>query len=97
MKSARALSVVRFHETSSRVSFALTRDDVTHAAMSRSIHHQHVEQDDRRQAQDDRPDADRPKNVQRAKAPIFRECIVPNVHDAPALLVFVATLIGDEF
>ena len=52
------------------------------AAKRRSIHHQHIEQDDRRQAQDDRPDADRPKNVLDAEAPIFRESTVLSVHDA---------------
>jgi hypothetical protein len=67
------------------------------AAKRRSVHHQHIEQDDRRQAQDDRPDADRPKNVLDAEAPILRVSTVLSVHDAPAFFVFVAALIRDEF
>ena len=61
--------------------------------MSALIHHQHIKQDDRRQAQDHRPDADRPKDVLGAEALLFREWIVLRVHDVPALLVLAETLI----
>jgi hypothetical protein len=54
-----------------------------------SIHHQHVEHDHRRQAQDHRPDAERPKNVPGAETLLFREWIVLTVHDAPAFCVVV--------
>jgi hypothetical protein len=48
--------------------------------------HQHVEHDDRRQAQDRRPDAERPKNVLGRKALLFREWIILRIHDAPRFL-----------
>jgi hypothetical protein len=76
---------------------ALTRDDVVRAAKRRSIHHQHIEQDDRRQAQDHRPDAERPKNVLPAKAPMFRVWFIPSSHDVPAFLAFTAMTIRVEF
>jgi hypothetical protein len=57
-------------------------------AMSRSRHHQHVEDNDRRQGQDRRPDAERPNNVFGAKVLLFRDWFVLGIHDdAPAFLV----------
>jgi hypothetical protein len=56
-------------------------------------HHQHVEDDHRRQAQDHRPNAERPKNVLGCKTLLFRdwilfrEWIVLCIHDAPAFPV----------
>src|ERR1700730_14638843 len=55
--------------------------------------HQHIEDNDRRQAQDHRPDAERPKDVLGPKALLFRNRIFFGVHDAPALLFFSGTLI----
>ena len=49
--------------------------------------HQHVEDDHRRQAQDHRPDAERPENVFGGKALLFREWIILSTHNAPAFLV----------
>jgi hypothetical protein len=60
-------------------------------------HHQHVEDDHRRQAKDHRPDADRPKNVCGGEALLFRKLIIPGIHDAPAFLAFVGPLIPVEF
>jgi hypothetical protein len=65
--------------------------------MTRLSHHQHIEDDHWRQAQDHRPDADRPKNVFGAEALLFRAMIIPDIHDAPALLAFVGPLIPVEF
>ena len=57
--------------------------------------HQHVEHGHRRQAQDHRPDADRPENIFGAKT--FLVEIILTIHNAPALLVFDETLIDAEF
>src|SRR5260370_33671350 len=59
--------------------------------------HQHVEDNDRRQAQDHRPDAERPKDVLGPKALLFRNWIFFGIHDAPALLFFSGTLIRVGF
>jgi hypothetical protein len=50
-----------------------------------SSNHQHVENDHWRQAQDHRPDAERPKDVLGAKAPWFGKWAVLSIrsHDAP--------------
>lgn len=48
--------------------------------------HQYVEDDHRRQAQDHRPNAERPKNVLGAKTLLFSEWIVLSIHDALACL-----------
>jgi len=69
----------------------------SHQDVTGLVHHQDVEHDDRRQAQDHRPDADRPKNVLGGKALLFRECIVPGIHDAPELAVLAGVLIRVEF
>jgi hypothetical protein len=67
-------------------------------AKRRSIHHQHVEDHDRRQAQDYRPDAERPEDVLGAETLLIREWIVLIVHDAPAFCVIViAGSLGEEF
>ena len=49
--------------------------------------HQHVEDDHRRQAQDHRPNAERPKNVLGTKPLVLREWIVLSVHDGPGVFV----------
>src|SRR5213080_1804646 len=77
--------------------------------MSRLSDHQHVEDDDRRQAQDHRPDAERPEDVRGRKTLsckerplrihetlLFREWILLPVHNAPAFLVLAGTLIRLE-
>jgi hypothetical protein len=70
---------------------------LAHAAMSGLSHHQYIEDDHRRQAQDHRPDADRPKNVFGGEALLFRQWIIMDIHDAPAFLAFVGPLIRVEF
>jgi hypothetical protein len=57
------------------------------------VHHQHVEHDDRRQAQDHRPDAERPKNIPGRKTLLFRVLIVLSTHDAPPRLFFPTGLL----
>ena len=59
--------------------------------------HQHVEHDDRRQAQDYRPNAERPKNVLGRKTLLFRDWVFLTIHDAPAFLVLAEILIRVEF
>jgi hypothetical protein len=59
--------------------------------------HQHVKDNDRRQAQDHRPDAERPEDVLGPKALLFRNRIFRGIHDAPALFVLSGTLIRAEF
>jgi hypothetical protein len=59
--------------------------------------HQDIENDYRRQAQDHRPDAERPKNVLGGKTLFSRECIVLDTHDAPALSALAGILIPAEF
>src|SRR5258705_11805438 len=54
------------------------------AAKRRLSDHQHIEHDHRRQTQDHRPDAERPKNILGAKPLLFRDWIVLSIHDAPA-------------
>jgi hypothetical protein len=66
-------------------------------AESRLGDHQHVEDDNRRQAKNHRPDAERPQNVFGSKSLLFREWIFLSTHDGPAMLALVGTLIGDEF
>ena len=50
------------------------------------IHHQHVKDHDRRQAQNHRPDADRPNYVLGRKTLLFREWIFLGIHDACPVL-----------
>ena len=66
-------------------------------AMARLRDHQHVEDDHRRQAEDHRPDAQRPKNVFGAEALLSREWIILNTHDTPAFLALPGTLIRENF
>jgi hypothetical protein len=49
-----------------------------------SVHHQHIEGDDRRQAQDHRPDTKRPENVFPGETLFLRERLISTIHDAPA-------------
>jgi hypothetical protein len=73
---------------------AMTVNRLRHALS----HHQHVEDDDRRQGQDRRPDAERPNNVSDAKALLFRDWIVLGIHDDfPGVSCFVGFLIRVEF
>jgi hypothetical protein len=71
----------------SRVSATL-RPSSASMAIFGSGNHQHIEDDNRRKAQDHRPDAERPKNVLRGKALLLRESIVLDIHNAPAFLFF---------
>jgi hypothetical protein len=66
------------------------------AAKPKSIHHQQIENDYRRQYEDYRPHPERPENVLVAEDRFFEKWIVLTAHDAPAFLV-VATTIRDEF
>jgi hypothetical protein len=47
------------------------------------VDHQHIEYHDRRQAQDHRPDAERPENVLHTESLFLSEGMVLTVHDAP--------------
>ena len=60
-------------------------------------HHQHVEHDHRRQGQDHRPDAERPKDVLGGKPLFFREWVIFRIHDAPAFLALAGYRYASNF
>jgi hypothetical protein len=61
-------------------------------------HHQHIEQDHRRQAQDHRPDPDCPDNIFNCKTlSVDDKVLVSIVHNAPALLVVMGPVIRESF